>query len=429
MPIEAWKDLKFGIRIHWGLYAMMGSDASWAVPGSSPEFRDLYDTRYQFFDPVGYDPEGWVRMFQRSGIRFFTITTKHHDGFSLWPTETMQESIRLGPKGIFHGKADYETAMIHYSIVDAPYRKDLLSPLVEAARRGGIAPGFYYSHIDWHDPAFAWDPNNRHYDPKFTAQSDPARWQRFIGQEREQLRELLTNYGPIVNLDLDMGWPKEASPDLIGIVKMLRKLQPDCLFRNRGIGAYGDHYTPEREIPAGFETKPFKVIYPDGNAFSYLPNDNYKPKEWILSSLIDAVSKGGNFEVGFGPTAEGTWPPETVERLAWVGDWLRVNGEAIYATRTYRVFNEGKDIRFTRSKDGATVYAISLKWPGRELHLKSVPVASGSKITMIGVAQPIAWHSSNGEVVIDVPASVEAHKPCEFAYVFKICSSGTRSKQ
>ena len=421
--VEAWKDQKFGIRIHWGLYCLIGSDASWCLPHSTREFQNIYNTLYEFFNPTDFDADSWMDLFQRAGIRFFTFTTKHHEGFCMWPTETVVKSIRRAPHGLsFMPKhqPNFQDCMIHYSVMDTPYKKDIVGTLIKAARKRGVGVGLYYSHVDWHDPAFAWDPYNIYYDPKFTRQSDPKRWQAFIDQERKQLRELMTWYGPIDLLSLDIAWPESAAQEIVEIAMMVRKLQPKVLMRHRGVGPYGDYYTPERTIPGSFSKGNWMVIYPGGQAFSYLPNDIYKPREWVLESLIDIVAKGGNFEVGYGPMPDGTWPQETVERLVYVGDWLNVNGEAIYATRAWKIYKQGDDVRFTRSKDGRYLYAISLKWPGNKFVVKTVRAVPGSPVLMLGVKKPLRWQQQGDSLAIEIPPEVAANKPCQQAFAFKI---------
>jgi alpha-L-fucosidase len=419
--IEDFKDRKFGIRIHWGLYCMIGSDASWALAGANKQFWDTYNIFYQFFNPTSFDADGWMDLFAQGGIKYFTFTTKHHDGFSMWPTRTAHESIKLTPKGMsFGGVENVEKVIQSYSIKDGPYKKDIVRSIVEAGRKKGMGIGLYYSHVDWHDPAFAWDPFNLYYDPNFTAESDPARWKTFIEHEREQVRELMTDYGTIDYLDFDIGWPQAAANDIAEITMMVRKLQPEVVIRDRGIGAYGDYHTPEREIPPGPSQQFWKVIYPCGGAFSYLPNDVYKPAEWIVESLIGITAKGGNFEVGFGPMPSGEWPQETVDRLKYAGDWLRVNGEAIYGTRPRKVFREGENVWFTSSKDGRYVYAISIGWPGETFATQSVRAATASQIFMLGVNQSLAWRQDGQKLSITIPPSIADQKPCKQAFAFKI---------
>ena len=194
--IEAFKDRKFGIRIHWGLYCLIGSDASWAFAGADKRFWDTYNVFYQFFNPTSFDGDAWMDLFAQAGIRYFTFTTKHHDGFSMWPTKTTQESVKLTPAGFGEGGVEnLEKVVQSYSIQDGPYKKDIVRSMVEAGRRKGMGVGLYYSHVDWHDPAFAWDPFNQYYDPHFTPDSDPTRWETFIAHEREQVRGLMSDYG------------------------------------------------------------------------------------------------------------------------------------------------------------------------------------------------------------------------------------------
>jgi len=400
---------------------MIGSDASWALAGANKQFWDMYNVFYQFFNPTSFDADSWMDLFAEGGVKYFTFTTKHHDGFCMWPTKTMQDSIRLTPKSYSYGGVENTEKLVHsYSIQDGPYKKDIVRSMVEAGRKKGMGIGLYYSHVDWHDGAFAWDPFNQYYDPKFTRESDPKRWQTFVDHEREQLRELMSEYGTVDYLDFDIGWPREAANDIAEITMMVRKLQPNVIIRDRGIGAYGDYRTPEREVPGGPTHGVWKVIYPCGEAFSYLPNDNYKPAEWILENLIGITAKGGNFEVGFGPMPSGEWPPETVERLKYMGAWLQVNGDAIYGTRPRKVFREGTNVWFTSTKDGRYVYAISIGWPGESLSLNSVRPVKDSAITMLGVDQPLAWRQDGVTLTITIPRSVAEHKPCQQAYAFKI---------
>ena len=157
-----------------------------------------------------------------------------------------------------------------------------------------------------------------------------------------------------------------------------------------------------------------------GRLFLTVPNDIYKPAEWILDNLIGITAKGGNFEVGFGPMPNGRWPAETVERLEYVGNWLRVNGEAIYNTRPRKTFREGSDVWFTSNKAGDVVYAISIGWPGQKFTTNSVRAVHGSKVFMLGVEKPLDWHPDGQGMVIEIPQSIAENQPCQHAFVFKI---------
>lgn len=423
--LDRWMDWKWGLRIHWGLYTLYAADKpwsgeSWIIPKfhqADKEWQKKYYTSYQDFDPTGFDAEEWMKIMQRGGMKYFSFTTKHHDGFCLWPTKTLQKGFRRLADGIYEGVTN------HFSIAESPFKRDIVGELVKAGRERGLGVSLYYSHIDWHDWDFAWDSRNFWYDTNYTKISDPQRWAAFIQKERDQVTELLTWYGPIDTVCFDISWG-EAKEKAFGIAKLARELQPNTLLRNRGTEMYGDYSTPEGEIPVDpNEMKmPWQVIYPCGTGASYRVKDNYKSKEWVLESLIDIVAKGGNFQVGFGPDAEGKWPQEMIDRVNYVGDWLEINGEAIFATRPYVRYHEGVDLRFTRSKDKRFVYVISLVWPGETLKLKMVRAKPGSIIRMFGFNQNLAWLQQDNILTIKIPKilQTESARLSSQAYVFKV---------
>jgi alpha-L-fucosidase len=210
-------------------------------------------------------------------------------------------------------------------------------------------------------------------------------------------------------------------------IKMARRIQPDVMLRARGIGNYGDYYTPEGFVPGNKENThmPWMVIYPLASSFSYDPDPaKYKGGKWIIHNLVDAVSKGGNFMVGIGPDGNGRWHPMAVKNLEEAGAWLHVNGEAIYATRPRPgdLWKEGNQIRFSSTKDGRILYAIGLVWPGERLVLKSVKAKKGSPVHLLGIKQPLHSHQEREGLVIDIPEFLqnESNRPNGIAYVFKI---------
>jgi alpha-L-fucosidase len=250
----------------------------------------------------------------------------------------------------------------------------------------------------------------------------PVEEARMMARHRQQLVELLSNYGKIDMMCLDNWLGKKDWPELRETIKTIRKIQPDVMLRARGIGNYGDYYTPEGFVPGNKENTnfPWFVIYPLGESFSYEPDEaKYKGGKWIIDNLVDAVAKGGRFMVGIGPDENGRFHPQAIEDLRQAGDWLKMNGESIYATRPRdgEDWREGRDIRFTRSKDGATVYAIALKWPGEKLILKTVRPKADSKIMLLGSSTAMTWsYAPEQGLVITLPSDV----PKSFAYSFKI---------
>lgn len=441
--LERWWDMKFGIRINWGLYSVPGhGPEAWRLTDhpdnphdTSPQFRAQYERLYKWWNPSLFNADEWCDMMVRAGMKFFTFTTKQHDGFSMFDTKTKVKR-RLVHTGPASGKiVDCD---LHYSITETPFGRDIVRELVDAARRRDLGIGLYFSNIDWFDSDFRIDKWNYQRDDKYTRKSDPAGFNRMIARHREQLRELCTNYGRIDILSLDMRFPDDGRihgirNDIVETIKMVRRLQPEVLIRRRGIDPYGDYYTPERVVPDSPEAAvadmamPWKVIYPGGKHFSRVWLDEYKPAEWVIENLVDITAKGGVFQVGYSAGPDGCFDEEAVRELDRVGAWLRVNGEGIYSTRPYRAFREQEHIRFTQSKDGRIVYAIIADpceqfSAGKPLRLESVRAKSGSAIRMLGLDHDFEYRQDDKALSIEIPAwfvQVE-HRPCETAYTFRI---------
>ena len=426
--VDAWQDRKYGMRIHWGPYTVLGLEASWPLNKAPKDFRLLYSTLYEVFNPTEFNADEWAVLAQRSGMTYFVFTTKHHDGFSMFDTRTKTKALRRVP-GASHGPGigPVEECFIHYSIANTPYKKDIVGELVQAFRKRGLGVGLYYSLIEWNDPNFRWDKPNMHYDPNYNPRTDPEGWRQFIQRQTEQLRELSTNYGKIDHYSLDGYWPETAWRELIASLKEIRNLQPDAVMKGN-IGPYGDWTGKEGWDPDAprdeFLDQPWEIIARLGTCSAYTPNSTYHSKEWLVTTLIDIVANGGTLMLSIAPMANGKFPSETIDRLEYAGDWLRVNGEAIYKTRPWNVAAEGENLRFTRSKDGRYVYAVSLQWPGKQLRLKSVRAVEGSQIAMLGVKRGLKWRQGPDGLIIDVPET----RPCEQAYAFKIQAQLYREK-
>ena len=444
---EAFRDMKFGVRLHWGIYSIWHRGAeSWPFLPMSFEDRQKYNDLYKTWNPAGFDADQWVNLFDESGMKMLAFTSKHHEGFSMFDTKTR---VRQRANWTSAGGPKIESCDLAYSIMETPFRRDVVKELCDAAHKRNIKIDLYFSHPDWYDADFR--PYVQHPlqvpsssellapidiqrtlksyggKPVIVADPSPAEVKRMMERHRAQLVELLTNYGRIDMLCLDMYLGHAVWPELRKTILKLREIQPDVMLRDRGIGNYGDYYTPERFIPSGKPDAgiPWFVIYPLGSDFSYEPDPaKYKGTAWIISNLADSIAKGGGFMVGVGPSSHGQIHPEAARQMRAAGAWLKVNGEAIYATRPRQdSWSEGEWIRYTRTKDRQNVYAIALHWPERELLLTTVKPRPGSAIRMLGYPDPLPWKLDSARgLSIAIPAELQdpAHRPCDFAWCFKI---------
>jgi alpha-L-fucosidase len=433
---EAFRDMKYAVRIHWGIYSVDGlAGESWPFLSLSNEDRDRYNHLYQTWNPQRFDADAWMRFFAESGFRGLAFTAKHHEGFSMFDTRTR---VRSRANWIAPGGPALEACDLAYSIAETPYRHDMVGEVCEAAHRYGLKIDLYFSHPDWYDADFR--PYG--YTPIQVAGSEwlegeikrshgrpaalfppptPAEQRRMMLRHRQQLRELLSNYGNIDMVCLDISLGREVWPELRETIKQLRALQPDVMFRDRGIGNYGDYFTPERFVPNAKESTgmPWMTIYPLGSSFSYRAiGENYKGAKWIVDNLVDCAAKGGNFMVGIGPDRDGEFDPRAVAQVREAGQWIRANGDAIFGTRERpgELWHEGESVRFTRSKDGRVVYAISLARPAGTLALKTVQPKTDSPITLVSGSDPLTWRRTPDGVEISFPAQT----PPAPAYAFRI---------
>ena len=443
---DAFRDMKFGVRIHWGIYSVAGYDKeSWPFLTKSFPERDEYNQIYKTWNPTGFDADEWMNLFAESGLKMFAFTTKHHEGFSMFDTKTR---VRQRTNWVASGGPSIESCDLAYSIVETPFKRDIVDELCHAAHKRALKIALYFSHPDWYDADFRpyayhplqvpsaakLDPEMKNakarLDDRIVMTPDPTSPEvaRMMARHRAQLTELLTNYGQIDMLSLDQWLGPAVWPQLRQTLLQIRKIQPNVMLRARGIGNYGDYYTPEGFVPGSKENTnvPWMVIYPLAKGFSYDSDpSHYKGTGWIVSNLVDTVAKGGSFQVGVGPDGNGRFHPSAVEQLKEAGRWLKVNGEGIYATRPREgsLWAEGDDLRFSRTKDGRYTYAFARKWPGTSLTLKTVEAKNGSQIHMLGVTEPLRWrHDSTSGLVIQIPANLqdEAKRPCKYSYCFRI---------
>ncbi len=328
--LKAWSDARLGLFVHWGPWSQTGIGYIWKMVGTtSAEEREQYFRLSDTFNPVDFDPTVWARAARDAGMKYVVFVTKHHDGFNNYDTRLSNHRITApGVPFANHRHADLTRAVI------------------EAFRAEGLAIGLYYSHIDWHHPdGRFFSHSHPEFDPT-RVDRDPAAWRRFADFQKGQLRELLTNYGKIDIVWFDIHWPyartgqgrvthPEVRRDVIEMVRMIRTLQPDAIFNDRGTDVYGGFTTPEQRIPEtglpdAWETS---ITITNERGYWYKGEGvSSKTPAQLVHTLVDVASKGGNLLLNVGPRPNGTWIPGEHAALAGLGKWMERHGESIYGT-------------------------------------------------------------------------------------------------
>jgi len=392
------QDARFGLFVHWGVYSILG-DGEWVMNNQNISVEE-YEKLPQFFNPIGFDPVEWVTMVKDAGMKYITITSRHHDGFSM-----------------------FDSKVTDYDIVDAtPYGKDVLKALAEECRKQGVKLFFYYSLLDW---------NRDDYFPRGrTGKGIPGRgegeWEEYITFMKAQLKELLTNYGEIGGIWFDGHWDqKEWDGKKFGelkvdwhydeIYKMIHDLQPQALIGNNhhiGVIDGEDFQMFEKDLPGknttGWGTAadqigsvPLEVCETINGTWGFnLQDRKHKSNKELIHYLIKAAGYGSNMLLNVGPMPNGKIQPEHQSSLRAMGKWLKENGNTIYGTQKGPI--EPTD-DFVSTQKGKTIYLHVLNPDLNLIHIDRVPVKIKS-VRVLKTQKNIPFRNDKFGMVVDVSA-------------------------
>lgn len=383
--MQWWRDAGFGMFIHWGPYAVpagyykgepVAGVGEWIMSSAQIPVKE-YEVFAHEFNPVDFDAEAWVKTAKQAGMKYIVITSKHHDGFCLWDSKVTSYDFK-----------DFTS-----------FQRDPLKELADACRKEGIVLCFYHSIMDWHHPQ--------------------AKGEAFAEYRenylKPQLKELLTNYGPIGVLWFDGEWIEEWTEEQgRDLYNYLRNIQPDLIINNRvGKGRngmqgmnkagefVGDFGTPEQEILTSASNLDWEACMTMNDTWGYKKDDhNWKSTNDLIRNLVDVAAKGGNYLLNIGPDARGIIPAESVKRLKEIGQWMDINHLVIYNSGQWVKYGEGENVRYTVGKDGQ-VQVTLLALPGTEQTFRYLKPKAGSKVTVLGSNKELKWKfdTQNGTTI------------------------------
>ncbi len=329
--MQWFQDAKLGVFIHWGIYSVNGISESWAFFNNYIN-HDNYMKQLNGFNASRYNPDEWTKLIKESGAQYSVITTRHHDGISLWDS-----------------KADKAIT----TFKDAAAKENLIAPFVSGLKKAGIKTGLYYSLPDWSHPYY--DVNTR-TKKRYEIAQDPTRWKNYIRYYQTQLNELSAQYKPDL-IWFDGDWEHSSAEwQAPQTLANLRKYNPNIIINSR-LNNHGDYETPEQGIPVvAPQSKYWELCYTMNDSWGYQPFDrNYKTPNMIVRTLADVISMGGNLLIDIGPKADGSIPAEQVKILENLGRWTKKYSEAIYTTRQGLPFANYRG-KSALSKDGKKLF-------------------------------------------------------------------------
>jgi alpha-L-fucosidase len=396
--LQWFHEARFGMFIHWGLYAIPAGEwngntnyAEWIMlQGDIP--IGTYEKYAREFNPVRFNAEEWVSLAKDAGMKYLVVTAKHHDGFSM-----------------------YESAFTDYDISDAtPFRRDPLKELAEACRKAGIKFCVYYSIVDWHHPEFParYSQIRKNFPEGYHGNPNPkADIRNYNAYMRNQVNELLTKYGDVGIVWFDGGgsfrnYDRVKLLEADQMIDMIHRVQPAALINNR-IGFGADYGTPEQYIPDGPQSNAFEVCMTLNKHWGYNKNDNeWKDARTIINNISDIASKGGNYLLNVGPTAEGLIPDSSVMILRETGKWMKTNGDAIYNTTGAPPRD---NIRFSgkMTQKPGKLYLHVFNWPeDQKLFIEGMKGEITQKAYLLSDPEkkPLTFDAKERSVTINVPA-------------------------
>ena len=429
-PVPQWfTDAKFGIFIHWGVYSVpawgpLPSDGAgiydcysehyWARltnpknkvhPLFTAFHNKTYGENFKYQDFVKdfkcemFNPDEWAELFREAGARYVILTSKHHDGFALWPSvhSRFWNSMDVGP------------------------RRDLVGDITTAVKKKGLHMGLYYSLLEWHNPMYSKDNLEKYVDNHMIP----------------QMKDIVNRYHPeIIFPDGEWDYPSEnlKSTEFLAWLYNESPVKETVVVNDRWgketRSKHGGYYTTEYDlihqtnVKGEMMTHPWEETRGIGNSFGYNRNEklsDYSTSEQLVHMLIEKVATGGNLCLNVGPTADGRIPVIMQQRLMDMGNWLKINGEAIYGTAPWKVAKQ-PDVHVFFTTKGKDLYVICTKFPDKPITIRNAGKKPVS-VTLLGSNVPVRYSYGGKDVIIAPPGITPANNPCDYAWVFKLSGS------